>query len=87
MKYRTDLILGEAFCIFIFFYFIDSGLSVMVCNFIFDCVTVKTENYRHFEEAYSPLTNCYQVCYNYYWNCCELVSILAFYQVIMIEDS
>ena len=29
MKYRTDLILGEAFCIFIFFYFLDSGLSVM----------------------------------------------------------
>ena len=28
MKYRTDLILGEAFCIFIFFYFLDSGLSV-----------------------------------------------------------
>ena len=27
-KYRTDLILGEAFCIFIFFYFLDSGLSV-----------------------------------------------------------
>ena len=29
MKYRTDLILGEAFCIFIFFYFLDSGLSVL----------------------------------------------------------
>ena len=28
MKYRTDLILGEAFCIFIFFYFLYSGLSV-----------------------------------------------------------
>ena len=28
MKNRTDLILGEAFCIFIFFYFLDSGLSV-----------------------------------------------------------
>ena len=43
MKYRTDLILGEAFCIFIFFYFLDSGLSVLNgCNFIFDCVTVKT---------------------------------------------
>ena len=26
MKYRTDPILGEAFCIFIFFYFLDSGL-------------------------------------------------------------
>ena len=29
MKYRTHLILGEAFCIFIFFYLLDSGLSVL----------------------------------------------------------
>ena len=29
MKYLTDLILGEAFCIFIFFHFPDSGLSVL----------------------------------------------------------
>ena len=29
MKYRTDLILGEAFCIFIFFCFLDSGRSVL----------------------------------------------------------
>ena len=29
IKYSTDLILGEAFCIFIFFYFLDSGLSVL----------------------------------------------------------
>ena len=29
LKYRTDLILGEAFCLFIFFYFLDSGLSVL----------------------------------------------------------
>ena len=29
MKHRTNLILGEAFCIFIFFYFLDSGLSVL----------------------------------------------------------
>ena len=28
MKYRTDLILGKVFCLFIFFYFQDSGLSV-----------------------------------------------------------
>ena len=28
MKYLTDLILGEAFCIFTFFHFPDSGLSV-----------------------------------------------------------
>ena len=27
MKYRTDLILGESFCICIFFYFLDPGLS------------------------------------------------------------
>ena len=29
MKYHTDLILGEAFFIFIFFYFPDSALSVL----------------------------------------------------------
>ena len=29
MKYRTDLILGEALWIFIFFYFLDSWLSVL----------------------------------------------------------
>ena len=29
MKYRTHLILGEAFCIFMLFHFLDSGLSVM----------------------------------------------------------
>ena len=29
MKNRTDLILGEAFCIFIFFYFLDCGLSLL----------------------------------------------------------
>ena len=29
MKYRTDLILGEASNIFISFYFLDSGLSVL----------------------------------------------------------
>ena len=29
MKYRTDLILGEAFCMSIFFYFPDSGLFVL----------------------------------------------------------
>ena len=29
MKYRTDLTLGEAFSIFIFFYFLDSWLSVL----------------------------------------------------------
>ena len=28
MKYRTDLILGKVLCLFIFFYFQDSGLSV-----------------------------------------------------------
>ena len=37
MNYRTDLTVGEAFCIFVFFHFPDSGLSV----FIFDGVTVK----------------------------------------------
>ena len=45
MKYRTDLILGETFCIFIFFYFLDSGLSVLNgLQFFFDSVTMKTEN-------------------------------------------
>ena len=29
MKNRTDLILGEAFCVFIVFYFLDSRLSVL----------------------------------------------------------
>ena len=29
MKYRTDLILGEASNTFISFYFLDSGLSVL----------------------------------------------------------
>jgi len=29
MKYHTDMILAEAFCIFIFFYFPDSALSVL----------------------------------------------------------
>ena len=29
MKKHTDLILGEAFCIFIFFHFSDSGLSAL----------------------------------------------------------
>ena len=29
MKLRTDLILGEDFCIFIFFHFLDSGLPVL----------------------------------------------------------
>ena len=28
MKYRTDLILGEAFCIFILFYFPDYGIGI-----------------------------------------------------------
>ena len=35
MNYRTDLILSEAFCIFIFFLFSDSELSVfLVCNHV-----------------------------------------------------
>ena len=45
MKYRTDLILGEAFCIFIFFHFLDSGISVLNgFDFNFDVVIAKTEN-------------------------------------------
>ena len=45
MKYRNDLILGEAFCIFIFFHFLDSGISVLNgFDFNFDAVIVKTEN-------------------------------------------
>ena len=36
MNIRTDLILGEAFCIFTFFHFQDSGLSVLTSlNFYF----------------------------------------------------
>ena len=45
MKHRTNLILGEAFCIFIFFYFPDSGLSVFNgLQFYSLIVTVKTVN-------------------------------------------
>ena len=48
MDYRTDLVLGEAFCIFKFSHFPDSGLSVLTawfsCIFVFDGVTVKTQN-------------------------------------------
>jgi len=45
VNYRTDLILAEAFCIFVFFHFPDSGLSVLTgLHFIVDGVTVKTEN-------------------------------------------
>ena len=48
MDYRTDLVLGEAFCIFNFSHFPDSGLSVLTawfsCIFVFDGVTVKTQN-------------------------------------------
>ena len=45
MKNRQDLILGEAFCTFIFFHFPDSGLSVLnsLLFFIVDGVTVETE--------------------------------------------
>ena len=47
MKNRQDLILGEAFCIFIFFHFPDSGLSVLLNGLLFlllwDGVTVETE--------------------------------------------
>ena len=42
MNYRTDLILDEAFGMFIFFYFPDSGLSVLTgFHFYFDGVIVK----------------------------------------------
>jgi len=40
MNYRKDPTLGKAFCIFVFFDFSDSGLSVL----IFDGVTMKTQN-------------------------------------------
>ena len=45
IKYRTDLIFGEVFSILIFFRFLDSRLSVLNgFVFIFNGVTVKTEN-------------------------------------------
>ena len=45
MKHLTDLILGEAFCKFLFFYFPDSGLSVLNdLQFYSLIVTVKTVN-------------------------------------------
>ena len=45
-KYRTDLVFGEAVCILIFFHFPGSTPSVVewFVFFIFDGVTVKTEN-------------------------------------------
>ena len=44
MKYSTDLILSEVFCIFIFFHFLDSGLPVLNgLHFYFDGVAVKIE--------------------------------------------
>ena len=45
MKYRTDLILGETFCIFIFFYSPDPGLSVLtgLKIFVFEGVIVNRE--------------------------------------------
>ena len=46
MKYRTDLILGEAFLYIYLLSFPDSGLSVLNgLHFCFDGVTVKTENW------------------------------------------
>ena len=46
---RTDLILGEAFAIFTFRFIaqILDFLFWLVCIFIFDGVTVKTENTTH----------------------------------------
>ena len=47
MKYRTDLILGEAFCIIflIFSYVPNSGYSVLNgLHLYFDGVAMKTEN-------------------------------------------
>ena len=45
IKFCPDVILGKAFCIFIFFHFPHSGLSLyMVSIFVFDGVTVKTKN-------------------------------------------
>ena len=45
MKYHRDLIIGENLCIFIFFRFLDSGLSVLNdLHLFFDGVTVKTDN-------------------------------------------
>ena len=43
-EYCTDLILGKTFCISIFFNFPDNFLYWLVCIFIFDDMTVKTQN-------------------------------------------
>ena len=45
-NYRTDLILGEAFCIFIYSHFPDYGLSVLSGLHFFDCVGLKTESHQ-----------------------------------------
>ena len=45
MKYCTDLVVGEAFCIFIFFHFPDSGLFALNgLHFYFYSKSVKTED-------------------------------------------
>ena len=58
MNNCIDLILGKAFCIFIFFYFRDSRLSVLKdFHFYFCFLTwVKTENIfvRHYQQATHP---------------------------------
>ena len=41
MKCYTDLIIGEAFCVYIFFYFPDLGLSVYNGLHVFDGLTEK----------------------------------------------
>ena len=48
MNYCIDLILGKAFCIFIFFHFPDSRLSVLKGFHLYFCFLtwVKTENFR-----------------------------------------
>ena len=60
MKYWTDLILGKAFCIFIFFHFPDFRLSLLkkVSILNFDGVTVKTtSNCKIFVSPEGPETS------------------------------
>ena len=61
MNYRTDLILGKDFRLFIFFHFPDSNfLYWLVCNFIFDGVTVKTQNcICYWLQRTATRTNCW----------------------------
>ena len=69
ISYRTDLILGEAFCIFVFFHFPDLDfLYWLVCILIFDGMTVKTHNSATLRKSFICIDICHSVSWFYlYW--------------------